>query len=379
MKKNFPKLYKTDSKGKTRVWEIWAEDETTPTGGYASYAQRYGEENGRQQTTRTDIQVGKNIGKANETTPFEQACSEAESKWNKKQDGAYRTEKAIDFAGNHILAVAKVHLPMLAQSYDKHARKIVFPCLAQPKLDGVRCEYIVDSQYSQRFLSRKGKMFALPHMESALSPLDMQGWVLDGELYVHGMGFQTITSIVRKEIHPRKSELEYHVYDCYNHNHPDATFKERTKILSNLLAGCTHPIVIVPTFEIKNASEVTIYLTKYEKLGYEGIMLRNKHSLYENDKRSYDLQKVKSFKDAEFKIVGGKECVGRDVGSVCFNCVTEDGKPFDCRPEGTLAERKEYWENLDKYVGQYLTVKYFDLTDDGIPRFPVGLTIRNFE
>ena len=46
---------------------------------------------------------------------------------------------------------------------------------------------------------------------------------------------------------------------------------------------------------------------------------------------------------------------------------------------GTLAVRKEYWENRDQYTGQMLTVKHQGVSVEGIPRFPVGLAIRNYE
>ena len=36
-------------------------------------------------------------------------------------------------------------------------------------------------------------------------------------------------------------------------------------------------------------------------------------------------------------------------------------------------------ENADELIGKMLTVKFFELTDEGIPRFPVGLVIRDYE
>jgi len=45
-----------------------------------------------------------------------------------------------------------------------------------------------------------------------------------------------------------------------------------------------------------------------------------------------------------------------------------------------VQEKKE--ENVfrcRKLYSKYLTVKYFELTDDGIPRFPVGLAVRDYE
>jgi hypothetical protein len=33
-------------------------------------------------------------------------------------------------------------------------------------------------------------------------------------------------------------------------------------------------------------------------------------------------------------------------------------------------------ENVEKYYGKLLTVRYQELSDDGIPRFPVGIGFR---
>ena len=46
---------------------------------------------------------------------------------------------------------------------------------------------------------------------------------------------------------------------------------------------------------------------------------------------------------------------------------------------GTKEQRTGWFDNGDKWIGSLLTVRFQELTDDGIPRFPVGITIRNYE
>jgi DNA ligase-1 len=36
-------------------------------------------------------------------------------------------------------------------------------------------------------------------------------------------------------------------------------------------------------------------------------------------------------------------------------------------------------DNIAEYYGKLLTVKYQELTSDGIPRFPVGISFRDYE
>ena len=122
------------------------------------------------------------------------------------------------------------------------------------------------------------------------------------------------------------------------------------------------------------------YLDKYIKEGYEGLILRNKNGLYEENKRSYNLQKLKRFKDEEFKIINyTTPSEGKEVGCVIWECITKEGKKFSVRPEGNYNERKKLYKQGKKYIGKMLTVRYQELTNENIPRFPVGICIRDYE
>ena len=49
------------------------------------------------------------------------------------------------------------------------------------------------------------------------------------------------------------------------------------------------------------------------------------------------------------------------------------------RCKGTDEQRREQWTNWKQYLGKMLTVKYQYLSDDGVPIFPVGITVRDYE
>ena len=77
-------LYGLDKKDSFKVWSIRTEgDELIIV---------HGKEGGKMQTKR-EIVKGKNIGRANETTPAEQAELEAMSRWRKQIDKGYRETK----------------------------------------------------------------------------------------------------------------------------------------------------------------------------------------------------------------------------------------------------------------------------------------------
>ena len=113
--------------------------------------------------------------------------------------------------------------------------------------------------------------------------------------------------------------------------------------------------------------------------GYEGTIIRNKNGIYKLNHRSPDLQKYKTFLDDEYEIVSYRQGTGTDEGCVIWECVTKDKQIFSVRPRGSVSERQGYFQNGDKWIGSLLTIRYQELTDGGIPRFPVGITIRNYE
>jgi len=74
-----------------------------------------------------------------------------------------------------------------------------------------------------------------------------------------------------------------------------------------------------------------------------------------------------------------KEGEGQEAGCVLWVCQTKDGKPFNCRPRGTREDRMQLFQEGKNYVGKHLTVRFQELTTDGIPRFPVGIAFRDYE
>jgi DNA ligase-1 len=59
-----------------------------------------------------------------------------------------------------------------------------------------------------------------------------------------------------------------------------------------------------------------------------------------------------------------------------FVCALPNGKEFSACPKGTIEEKKYYFEHSNDFIGEMLTVQYNNLTEDGIPQFPIGLGFR---
>lgn len=168
--------------------------------------------------------------------------------------------------------------------------------------------------------------------------------------------------------------MKYFVYDCFDLDNMDLTFKERNAILNSLPK--TKYIHIVETYNADNKKEVRKYQDKFVDEGYEGTMLRNYDSMYQLNKRTKDLQKYKDFMETEFEIVGFTEGEGHEKGQVIWICKTKDNEEFNVVPVGTRVHRRKLFKEAEKHIGKQLTVIHFGYTDKGIPRIAKGKDIR---
>ena len=273
----------------------------------------------------------------------------------------------------------KTYYPMLAHQFNQKKKEIKYPCFVQPKLDGVRCVAVGDKLYS-----RNGNPFpTLEHIKKELN-LNKDNLVLDGELYTDDINFEKIVGLVKKakktpEEEKNTLKIYLNVFDYIDSNLP---FDQRLINLNKFFEknkGLKY-IKQVKTEECKSEKNVMEYLDKYTKEGYEGVIIRNKKGKYAENTRSNHLQKLKKFIDEEFEIINyTTPNTGKEVGCVIWICKTKDGKSFNVRPQGNYDERKKQYKEGKKYIGKMLTVKYQELTNDRVPRFPVGLAIRDYE
>jgi len=92
--------------------------------------------------------------------------------------------------------------------------------------------------------------------------------------------------------------------------------------------------------------------------------------------RSVNLLKLKDFADAEYRITSYTDGRRVDSGAIIFTCLTPDGKSFQVRPAWTLERRRQAYQSGHRFIGQWLTVKFSELSQDAVPRFPVGVEFK---
>jgi len=349
-----PVLQSTTRTGKKKYWK----GEAFTASGEYYYRKIWWQENSKVQSSTPVLVKGKNIGRANETTARDQALFELQSIETKQRDKGYSEDGS------------KTHIPtkpMLAHQWAKKSHKVVWPSYVQPKLDGFRM--LMDGTNAW---TRGGK----EHVRECVEHLmwDTKGYTIDGELILPGMLTLQETAKAAKKFRPDVSPtLKYMVYDVVE---PGLTFEERYYILQELVLSAPPNVVLVDTILVDDEERLFRVHAHSISHGFEGTIIRNPDGLYDVGHRSTDLIKLKDFQDAEFKIIDVVEGKGSFEGHATFVCETENGKVFNATPEGTMEHRQELYETREDHIGQWLTVRYQSLSNDGVPIFPVGVDIR---
>lgn len=194
-----PILYMLDSKGEIRQWQTWTE---LNEDGTAVEMNESGIQGGSLSGIPITVVKGTNIGKSNETTPLQQANKRIQAKYDKKIREGYVTNLA-EFTQQGVM------LALPWQTSKHRMSKIAFH---QPKLDGIRCKFINKSD-DFVLMSRSNKEF-----KPFLRDLDCFRFLAentreyderDGELYIHGVEFNDIASLVMGYKMTTEEFLEY--------------------------------------------------------------------------------------------------------------------------------------------------------------------------
>lgn len=375
-----PILETTNISGKKMYWEAYVIDNT--------FYRKSWQEGGKIREFPPTICKGKNIGKSNETSGHQQALSECKKKW------LDQTSKGYIITGDSNIKIELKLLPMLAQKFVERKKYIKYPCGVSRKLDGIR---MLSSFKSGNILltSRTSKpfMYVDKIREHIMSIYSVFGCdlILDGELYSHKLPFSVISGAIRST--KKKSEhdhlLEYWIFDIVD---TTCTYKKRMEILSDIRDWYFEKysedkrVLYFELYElIEKESELIEYHDKYVKDGFEGVIIRNFDGKYLLEKRSNDLQKFKSFEDSEFEIVGFKLGTGTEEGAIIFVCKWNNEQTFDVRPRGAIGDRIEKGKRGNEFIGKMLTVRYqpsvkqSDVDKNELPRFPIGIDIRDYE
>lgn len=296
--------------------------------------------------------------------------------------------------------------PMLAASFEDEemidlaatlTRRVQFPVLASPKIDGIRF-----MGYQGTAMSRSWKPLPNKHFQKMFEDAheDLEG--ADGEVIIGqnpaapGLFNATQSAIMSSGGVP---DFSLHIFDFYAN--PRVGFETRHVVACDTVddlneAGYMN-VYKVPHTLLRSAQEVLDYEQECLEAGYEGIMLRHPKATYKHGRatlREQGLTKIKRFVDAEAKITGfvalerntnppEKDAFGLQkrsshrAGKVADELLGklvvtqqpwgefEIGSGFD------VATREEVWKNQEKYLNKTVTFKYQPHGVKDKPRAPI--------
>lgn len=236
---------------------------------------------------------------------------------------------------------------MLAHKY--HDKVDPTGWLMSEKLDGVRAYWD-----GKALWSRNQKPFHAPTWWKERIPPGR----FDGELWIARGAFQRTVSAVRK-LTPNDVEWYDVIYRIFDR--VEETFEPFIKRFESI----PHELRL-PHHSCHNRAHMMDFYNELVSQGAEGIMLRHPTAAYEQC-RSHMLLKLKPEIKGQAVVVGHRPGEGKHegrLGSLC--CCFQGSHIFDVGTGLTDVERHN-----PPLVGSYINFAYQELTNDGIPRFPV--------
>ena len=353
----------------------------------------YGTLNGKKTTTIRKVK-GVNIGRSNETSPLEQAKKEAEAEWLLKLKQGYK--ERLEDISPLITDINEILKPMKAQQFseDKLKKNIGFPCIQQPKLNGLRAVLRWEDDYAdgdgifktnlpQAILrSKEGIEYYMPHITSTLTKdffIGEDGDLIayDGELYNHYLKLNEIKAscpfkkdgkVYQTSKYPKK--IGFATFDL---SIPNISQKKRidlswkNAIYINLTGLNIYPVIMYIINSLEEAYKMNEFFINY---GYEGSIFRNLEAYYEFGKRPITMMKLKKKKNTECRIIDIIE--KNDTGNrvyitfILHNDINDH--TFESVPYGDETQRWEYINNKLNYIGKLATVEFYERS--GIKEVP---------
>jgi hypothetical protein len=404
----FVPLFKDNANGKPMIW--WVGFDATTN----ELMMVHGQVDGKLQNPRTQVEMNQHS-----KSMHEQSVQEASHRvLIQYRNKGYRPEGYLP---------PDMCEAALCTKWDPNKTKIEYPVYVQPKLDGQRVlaretmtmavstEDVRTPTHIYRSRGQKQYPRYANHFDSELNALraylplgeiDSEGMISEEVEYIDEtdgrskikieIDFQHTESVMRTEKteHPDLKHVKLHIFD-YN-MYDETPYDKRYEILINGYnkyirdGGTTHRIRMVSCNIAYNKEDILKYHSEYVKMGYEGIIIRKigmtidgnppttkrlESARYRSGKNS-NILKYKLDIDEEGIIIGVEECKGTEVGAAKFVIQDPRGNQFRVRMIGPVEQRRHWFKHPEQVIGKVLKYRFQELTNDGIPRFPRGISFR---
>lgn len=290
--------------------------------------------------------------------------------------------------------------PLLAATISDIKSDVRFPCLASPKIDGIRCLAVEGAAMSRSF-----KVIPNRTVQAMFCRKDFHG--LDGELTIGDPREKNCFNVTTSAVMAFTGDVRgliYWVFDDFSCTGP---YSERlTRTATRIHDLDLSWVVLVNQHVHDDPVSLAAHEEEVVREGYEGLMVRGLDGLYKQGRSTLKeqyLMKLKRFQDAEAKCVGFTELkrnmneatvseTGYQVrsshksnmigGSVlgALTCVWEPtGETFNVGTGFTAADREFLWAARDRLPGRLVKFKYQPHGVKDLPRLPVFVGFRSVE
>lgn len=292
--------------------------------------------------------------------------------------------------------------PMLASDWDE--KKVRFPVIAQPKIDGVRGLFITGGM-TGRSLKKHKNYYTTEYFSQEC----FRGF--DGELAAESATHPSLCRITTSAVgsYDGRPFVLWHVFDYVTEESIRLPYYRRYELLSKLCNELKNSqpfrrISLIEGIICNNMDELLKVDSGYDSQGYEGTILRDPNGLYKSGRstvREGGLLRIKRFVDEDGVVVGveegetnNNEQQVNELGRTYRTSHKENKEPNGMvgrllvkRKSGEVVtvspgcmdhtQRRFYFENQHKILGNYIKFKHFPKGVKDKPRMAVFLSFRD--
>lgn len=282
----------------------------------------------------------------------------------------------------------------------KAMEKLRYPALATIKKDGIR-----GIRCNGTLASRTLK--PIPNISIRSRSMILPGG-FDIELWHPELTYDQIESIVMSKSHVDQDKIQFHVLDWYlGHDglYSNSVYKDRcAKIAVYLFENERKDIIFDRPYECTNATDLITFFGDVEFVGHEGICFRTPNSPYKQGRSTLKEQylvKLCRYVREEVTIIGFEEQLenansekkngvgmmdrsshassmyGKDTLGA-FQVRDSKGREYTIGNGVGLTDRlrKVIWEDMARFKGKQITIKYKPFNEKDKPRSPVFVGFR---
>jgi DNA ligase-1 len=296
---------------------------------------------------------------------------------------------------------------MLASAVPDDLSELVYPVLASPKLDGIRC--LIDAQGLP--ISRSLKPIRNRVIHEILSIGVAPG--LDGELIVGdpaSSNAMRVTNSAVMSINKDPGDWTFWVFDLWTRKTPyRSVYEQLPQALQTRYPDS--PIKWLPHEICYSPKDLELWERRWLDEGYEGAMVRNPDKLYKfgrSTTREQGLLKMKRYVQDEAVVISYEPLYHNDneaetnalgyiersshkenktaldmLGALVCKGLNPYNKleeiTFNIGTGFTAFERTMLWNQQAKLPGRFVTYKFFPTGTKSRPRHPVFVSFRDEE